>query len=218
MLPPDPRFRPQSRRKQPKRAAAASSRTASQPTFPEHIYVRPLPSPAHAALLTFRGLTLRCAIGRTGVTHAKQKREGDGKSPIGRYVFEWCALRPDRRPPMPRSQLPTIVLRRSDGWCDEATSLSYNRAVRLPVSISAEAMWRPDGLYDAVIGLSHNTAPRQRRMGSAIFFHLARPGLQATEGCVAIPRSAMRLILPFLSERTQMVILAPADSGRPKRV
>ncbi|MDQ0325438.1 L,D-peptidoglycan transpeptidase YkuD (ErfK/YbiS/YcfS/YnhG family) [Rhodopseudomonas julia] len=182
------------------------------------IYVRPLPGPPHAALLTFRGITLRCAIGRSGVTHAKQKREGDGKSPIGRYGLEWCALRPDRRPPMPRPQLATIVLRQSDGWCDEPTSSAYNRAVRLPVSISTETMWRPDGLYDAVIGLSHNTAPRQRRMGSAIFFHLARPGLQGTEGCVAIPRAAMRRILPFLSEKTQMVILAPADAGRPKHV
>ena len=59
-------------------------------------------------------------------------------------------------------------------------------------------MWRDDGLYDVVVVLDHNQRPRIPGRGSAIFLHVARDGLQPTEGCVALPLAALRHIVARL--------------------
>jgi len=47
-----------------------------------------------------------------------------------------------------------------------------------------------------VIGvLGWNDAPVRRGRGSAIFLHVARPGLAPTEGCVALPEKDLRRLL-----------------------
>ncbi|MBZ8135059.1 L,D-transpeptidase [Afifella sp. IM 167] len=204
MHPPDPRFRS---------PAARPLRRATR--APRRIVVRPLPLPRHSGLLQLEGHLHRCALGRSGVTH--RKREGDGATPVGCLTLEWGALRPDRRPPMPIPTLPTLRLAPDDGWCDASHATQYNRAVRLPVPFSAERMWREDHLYDAVIGLSWNTQPVRRGLGSAIFLHLARPGLRPTDGCVAVPRPLMRRLLRLVRAGDQVLVLSPGESGPPKR-
>jgi L,D-peptidoglycan transpeptidase YkuD (ErfK/YbiS/YcfS/YnhG family) len=67
-------------------------------------------------------------------------------------------------------------------------------------------MLRKDGLYDACIVLDWNIRPRRRGCGSAIFFHLARPGFTPTAGCVAVTRAVMARLLPLLSTRTVLVV------------
>jgi L,D-peptidoglycan transpeptidase YkuD (ErfK/YbiS/YcfS/YnhG family) len=67
-------------------------------------------------------------------------------------------------------------------------------------------MLRADGLYDAVIVLDWNIRPRRRGRGSAIFFHLARPGFAPTAGCVAVTRAVMARLLPLLSRRTLLIV------------
>jgi L,D-peptidoglycan transpeptidase YkuD (ErfK/YbiS/YcfS/YnhG family) len=58
-----------------------------------------------------------------------------------------------------------------------------------------------------VIGiLDYNMRPRVGRRGSAIFFHLARPDLSPTAGCVALHPADMRRLLPRLSPRVVMVV------------
>jgi L,D-peptidoglycan transpeptidase YkuD (ErfK/YbiS/YcfS/YnhG family) len=84
---------------------------------------------------------------------------------------------------------------RSDGWCDDPTDRNYNRAVRHPYPASAERLWREDDLYDVVVVLGHNARPRVRGGGSAIFMHLARPGYTPTEGCIALRRAHLLLLL-----------------------
>jgi L,D-peptidoglycan transpeptidase YkuD (ErfK/YbiS/YcfS/YnhG family) len=68
-------------------------------------------------------------------------------------------------------------------------------------------MQRADHLYDACLVLDWNIAPRKRGRGSAIFFHLARPGYKPTEGCVAISRRDMERLLPHLSRRTVLKVV-----------
>jgi L,D-peptidoglycan transpeptidase YkuD (ErfK/YbiS/YcfS/YnhG family) len=53
-------------------------------------------------------------------------------------------------------------------------------------------MLRQDGLYDVVLVTDHNQRPRVAGAGSAIFIHVARPGLTGTEGCVALPAAEWR--------------------------
>ena len=76
----------------------------------------------------------------------------------------------------------------------------------MPYAASHERMLRPDDLYDACIVLDWNIRPRRRGRGSAIFFHLARPGLTPTQGCVAVSRGVMRQLLPHLNGRSLVCI------------
>jgi len=125
------------------------------------------------------------AIGRSGI--ATLKREGDGASPRARIV-PLAALARRARP----LAVPWRLTRPADGWCDAPGHGRYNRACRLPFPASAERMMRDDGLYDVVVVTDHNQRPRVRGRGSAIFVHVARPGLAPTEGCVAFPAAVWR--------------------------
>lgn len=140
------------------------------------------------------GRITRCALGKGGVIAAADKREGDGKSPLGTWGIRRVLFRPDKGGP-PQTRLPTKALERDDGWCDAPDDPAYNRAVKLPHPASAEQMWREDDVYDLVCILAHNDDPPVPGLGSAIFLHLARPGYAPTEGCVALSREDMLELL-----------------------
>jgi L,D-peptidoglycan transpeptidase YkuD (ErfK/YbiS/YcfS/YnhG family) len=135
-----------------------------------------------------------CVIGRSGVT--ARKHEGDGASPSGRLRILRGYYRPDRWRVRPVSRLPLRPIGRRDGWSDDSRDPAYNRPVTLPRRFSHEILWREDGLYDLVLVLGWNIAPRARGRGSAIFLHLARPDVSGTAGCVALrPADLRRLLL-----------------------
>lgn len=134
-----------------------------------------------------------CALGRGGLV--REKREGDGGTPIGRFPLRRLFYRPDREF-APATGLPVLPLAEDLGWCDDpAESGHYNRLVRLPFGPSHERMWRDDALYDLVVEIGYNDAPPVPGRGSAIFLHLARPGWQPTEGCVAMERDDLLAVL-----------------------
>jgi L,D-peptidoglycan transpeptidase YkuD (ErfK/YbiS/YcfS/YnhG family) len=137
-------------------------------------------------------LNLPCALGRSG--RRARKREGDGATPVGCWRMLGVLYRPDRLR-RPSTALPVKAIGRTDGWCDAPADRNYNRLVRYPYAASAEPLWRADGLYDIVVVLSHNTSPRVRGGGSAIFMHVAKPGYQPTEGCIALRREHLLRIL-----------------------
>ena len=153
--------------------------------------------------LTAGPLRIPCALGPAGIV--RRKREGDGGTPAGRFRLLWAFYRPDRKRPV-AGGLPMRALRRDAGWCEDPRSPCYNRPVRLPFALAVDSMWRADDLYDLTIVLDQNFTRRQKGGGSAIFFHLARPGLTPTAGCVAIKAADMRKLLPRLSRRAVMVI------------
>jgi L,D-peptidoglycan transpeptidase YkuD (ErfK/YbiS/YcfS/YnhG family) len=136
----------------------------------------------------------RCALGRSGVIPAAEKREGDGATPLGIWPIRRVLFRPDFGP-APRTRLPTAPLARDDGWCDAPGDPAYNRPVKLPFAASAEKMWRTDHVYDLVCVLAHNDNPPIPGLGSAIFLHLARRDYSPTEGCVALARKDMMELL-----------------------
>ena len=70
-----------------------------------------------------------------------------------------------------------------------------------------EVMARADALYDIVVVLDWNLAHPVPGRGSAIFFHIARPGFTPTEGCVAIRHRDMCRLLPHLDRRTILQVL-----------
>ena len=134
------------------------------------------------------------------------KREGDGATPLGTWKFENVLFRSDRSL-RPRTPLPVRAIRKSDGWCDAPDDRNYNRAVGLPYPASCEALWRDDILYNIVIILNHNQRPRVRGRGSAIFAHIARPDMSATEGCIAMRTHDLQFILRQCGSRAVFAVL-----------
>jgi len=143
-------------------------------------------------LLSYAGALMPCSIGPAGVNALK--REGDGATPLGVWPLRQVFYRPDkiRRP---RTCFPVEPLKPTDGWCDNAGDRNYNRMVEMPYSVSAEALWRDDDVYDVIVVLGFNDVPRVRGAGSAIFLHIARDRWQPTAGCLALRLSdLLRLV------------------------
>lgn len=147
--------------------------------------------------------TFPCALGRSALTTRKQ--EGDGATPMG--VFRLlCVLYRSDRIARPITALPAEPIRPDDGWCDAPEDRNYNRPVRLPYAASTETLFRTDRVYDIIVCLEHNVTPRKRNAGSAIFFHLARPGYTPTEGCIAVSEPHMRRILAAAAPGAAMIV------------
>lgn len=158
------------------------------------IFTATADSSASGGWMELSGRRVRCALGKSGIKPAKDKREGDLASPAGIWPMRRVLYRPDRgRPPL--TALPSAALSPDDGWCDDPQDAAYNRLVKLPRPTSHENMWRDDHLYDLVVVLGHNDDPPEPGMGSAIFLHLAREGYPPTEGCVAVARADLEALL-----------------------
>lgn len=145
------------------------------------------------------GRRFPCALGAGGPGH--RKVEGDGRTPFGPLAILGGRYRADKGP-HPRNRIGLRPSRPSDGWCDEVTDGRYNRPVRLPVRVRHERMYRQDHLYDVVLILDWNIRPRKRGCGSAIFLHLAHPDFRPTEGCIAVARPVMGMILALCRRGT----------------
>jgi len=169
------------------------------------ILVRPAPGNPRQAIVQAGSLTFRAALGRSGRT--SRKREGDGATPIAAMRLLYGYYRRDHHAANLASGLSMAPIRRSMLWCDAASDANYNRPVKTPFAASHEAMMRKDHLYDICLVMDWNISSRRRSCGSAIFFHLARPGYQPTEGCVAISRRDMLRLLPLIGPETVVRVL-----------
>lgn len=165
------------------------------------IVVRLRAASASQGVAVAGGRTMRCAIGRSGVS--ARKREGDGASPRGAWRALWVYYRADRMLRV-RSGLPIRHVRPADGWCDAPVDRNYNRPVSLPYPASTETIARADGLYDLVVVLDYNIKPRGRSLGSAIFLHCARPGFTPTEGCLALSPGDLKWVLARLTPQSRV--------------
>ncbi len=147
-----------------------------------------------SGILRWPGGEARCALGRGGVIHAEDKREGDGASPLGIWPMRQVFWRPDRmeRPP---TALPIDPMIPEAGWCDDPASPLYNRPILMPFPLSHERLWRDDSVYDVIVVLGYNDDPVLPGRGSAIFLHLARPDYSPTEGCIACAKDDLLALL-----------------------
>ena len=68
---------------------------------------------------------LKCCIGKNGLT--KNKKEGDKKTPIGRFSIEKLYYRSDRIK-KPLTRLKCIKIQKKMGWCDDPLDKkNYNK-------------------------------------------------------------------------------------------
>lgn len=148
------------------------------------------------ATVAIRGRARQFGSGRKGVVSADQGREGDAKTPLGRYPVRFGFYRADRLP-RPRTALTMHVTQPTDGWCDDPDHTAYNRWVTTPFAASHETMWRADGAYDVVVVIGHNDDPPVPGLGSAVFVHIRQPDHRPTLGCLAL---SPRDMLDWLAE------------------
>lgn len=105
----------------------------------------------------------RCAIGPNGMG---QKKEGDGKTPIGVFPLRqafWRADRTENRKRIP----PARALVPEDGWCDAPGDPNYNKLVKHPYPVSAEHLWLDSHVYDIIVVVGFNDDPVVQGAGSA---------------------------------------------------
>lgn len=167
------------------------------------LHVRPRPGHRCQGQLLAAGRIIRCALGRSGI--GINKREGDGKTPVGRFALLALHLRPNTFCQSHHAFAVNLITP-NQGWCDAVEDRNYNRLVSLPYPASHEKLTRDDHLYDVFLEMDYNSSRRLGRGGSAIFFHLAHDDYRPTEGCVTISRADMAWLLPRIGPHTQIVI------------
>jgi L,D-peptidoglycan transpeptidase YkuD (ErfK/YbiS/YcfS/YnhG family) len=177
---------------------------ADRPEYVPQLVVRGLSGRDQQGILTYGSLRVPCALGRSG--RRALKREGDGATPIGRFAVQQVFYRGDRLR-RPRTRLPLARLHPDDGWCDDPNDRNYNRYVRHPYPASAELLWRADHLYDLLVVIGHNHRPRVRGAGSAVFIHVAGPGLAPTAGCIGLPLADLQRLVARMSRATVLNVL-----------
>jgi L,D-peptidoglycan transpeptidase YkuD (ErfK/YbiS/YcfS/YnhG family) len=136
-----------------------------------------------SGVLSCQDERFRCALGRGGLVQSK--KEGDGATPIGRFRLRRAFYRADRTAP-PETSLPIKAIEENDGWCDDPDDPLYNQFIERPYRGRNEALWRKDSVYDVIVVIGYNDDPVVASKGSAIFLHVATPGYDPTEGCVAL--------------------------------
>src|SRR6478609_6065146 len=149
------------------------------------------------------GQTIPVALGRSGII--ANKREGDGGTPRGTFYPRRLWWRADRHR-RPRTFLAVRPIRPEDAWCEDPDDRHYNQPVRLDRNHGGDRLTRDDHLYDFIVEIDHNAAPRIAGRGSAVFLHLARTDFSATAGCVSMTKSAMLRLLRRMGPQTRIII------------
>jgi len=155
-------------------------------------------------LLLFKDYKLKCSIGKSGSTYFK--KEGDFATPKGLFKLGTMYYRNDRIESF-KSSLKKKVIKRNMGWCNDPRSSKYNREVYFPYKYRAEKLYRKDNIYDVFINIKYNQSPIIKKKGSAIFLHLCKKKYKSTEGCVAISRKDFFKILPYINNKTKILII-----------
>ena len=162
------------------------------------IAVRRAPGRPREARIALAHDVRRAALGRKSIRALK--REGDGATTdrVNGEFGAWTHALVGAIENLADGETPK---RADDGWCEDPADRNYNRLIKLPSRQSAEGLKRADHIYDLVLVLGFNDRPRVKGRGSAIFVHLARPGLTPTDGCIALYRRDLLALLAQLVRR-----------------
>ncbi len=149
---------------------------------------------------------MMAVVGRSGIAANGEKREGDGRTPLGVFLIKTAF-----------GYAPTVDTKLSyrqsgidDVWIDDVHSKNYNRWCNikdLDGARSFERMKREDDLYKAGLVIEYNTAPVVAGLGSAIFLHIWRSFDKSTSGCVALSEKNVLKLLKWLDMSHNPVIV-----------
>lgn len=165
------------------------------------------PQDGYNGQLSFMGKTMKCSVGKHGVT--SNKVEGDGCTPTGAYLLRRAFYRIDKIKIDPRIFAAFLNLEPTHpdyGWIDDVQSPHYNEFTYLPVDVSHEKLYLTDSnVYDLMAVVGYNDNPAVPGSGSAIFFHVTE-SYGPTAGCIALSLSDLTWVLSQVQSDTYMVI------------
>lgn len=150
--------------------------------------------------------TTQGIYGKNGSTD--EKREGDGKTPLGTYQFTMAfGLNED-----PGSVLPYHRIEQGDYWVDDSESTYYNKLVNTNQTKqawnSAEDMMASAPYYNYGLVLDYNKDCIPGA-GSAIFMHCTKSTADTgSQGCIRIPEELMKQVVQSMDETGKIIIVS----------
>ena len=147
--------------------------------------------------------TFKCCIGKNGLS--KKKKEGDKKTPIGRFSIENLYYRSDRikKPP---TKLKCIKIKKKMGWSDDPLNQkNYNKLVFIKKRTKCEKLYRKDHKYDLIIPIKYNYLKPIKFKGSCIFIHLMN-NYKATAGCIGLKKKDFLIMIKLINKKTKIQI------------
>ena len=153
--------------------------------------------------LIYKNYKVKCAVGKRGI--GIKKKEGDLKTPEGKYKIKFILYRKDRIKKI-QTKIKRLILKRNMGWCDDPNSKQYNKLIKLPSNYNFEKLYKKENVYDIILVLDYNMKPVIKNKGSAIFIHVAKKNYRKTEGCVALKKIHLLKIMKELKKNTQVKI------------
>tara|TARA_E500000178_G_C16652693_1_gene587103 strand:- start:93 stop:584 length:492 start_codon:yes stop_codon:yes gene_type:complete len=144
----------------------------------------------------------KCSSGKNGIT--SNKIEGDLKTPKGSYSIGALFYRKDKIITVD-TKLKKVPIKKNMYWCNDINSKHYNKLINSSKHGTYEKMFRDDDKYDLVIVINYNTKRIIKNKGSAIFLHLTN-NYQKTEGCIALKKRDMLILLKLVDKQTKIKI------------
>ena len=157
----------------------------------------------YIAKLFYSNKKTKCLVGFSGI--GIKKREGDGITPRGIFLFNSIYYRHDKVK-KPKTSLKCIKLKKNYGWSSDSKDPNYNKIVRTPYKFIHEKLYRKDSLYDIIIPISYNENGIKKYKGSAIFLHCSDSKKKYTEGCIALEKDTLIDLVKFLSPSSKLII------------
>jgi L,D-peptidoglycan transpeptidase YkuD (ErfK/YbiS/YcfS/YnhG family) len=137
-------------------------------------------------------------VGHNGIR--KNRREGDGTTPIGTFRIGRVMYGND---PNPGVKFRYQRLRCGDWWNEDPSSPTYNTLQRLqcgqqpPFRVTGSGMWQERTAYSHLAVVEFNMRPVVAGRGSGIFLHAQTGG--PTNGCISLRRADLVRVLRWLS-------------------
>ena len=144
-------------------------------------------------------------IGKNGIT--TQKREGDGKTPLGEFELGIILGTHDKLEITSNKNFKYNKITKNMYWIDDSNSKYYNQLVDITKVEkdwkSAEHLIDYPIQYEYLVEIKTNPSNMPKK-GSAIFLHCIKN--TSTEGCIAIDRESMKEIIVNINEDTKINI------------
>ena len=145
----------------------------------------------------------RCCIGKKG--SSINKKEGDKKTPIGKFKIENLYFRKDRKK-KPSTSLKCIEIKNPMGWCNDIRfPKKYNKLIKIEKQIKHEKLKRKDYKYDFLIPIKYNYKKPIVGLGSCIFIHLTK-NYKPTAGCIALKEKDFLIMLKLIKTNSKIKI------------
>ena len=156
--------------------------------------------------IIFKKKVFFCQVGKGGIVPKYLKKEGDKKTPSGKYKINKIFIKKESillSKIKTCSKLKTFNFDNNYIWCDDISSHFYNKCVKRSnqkLNFSFEELFRDDDVYDYFIELNYNRNPIIKGKGSAIFIHISFKNLRPTNGCIALSKKNLKFLINNLQK------------------